>query len=53
MEKQQQLKHSRIGNTKLLLVNCEDILNTARTMLANGDYFFQIQKKNSLNHQLD
>jgi len=40
MEKQHQLKHSRIGNTKLLVVNCEDVLNTAKNMLTNGDYFF-------------
>ena len=44
MEKQHQLKHLRIGNTKLLVVNWEDILNTAKNMLTNGDYFFSEQE---------
>jgi len=40
MEKKNQLQYSRIGNTKLLMVNCNDIINTATDMMSRGDYFF-------------
>ena len=40
MEKQHKLIHSRIGNTKLLMVKCEDIIHIARNMISQGDYFF-------------
>ena len=40
LEKQHMLKHARIGNTKLLSVNCEHIISTARDMISHNNYFF-------------
>jgi hypothetical protein len=40
MDKRSQLIQSRIGNTRLLIVDCKDIMETARNMLSNGDSFF-------------
>ena len=40
LKKLDQLKRKRIGNTKLLVVEANDILAAARTMISNGDSFF-------------
>ena len=40
LDKHNKLTHSRIGNTKLLMVKCEDIIHSAKQMLSEGDYFF-------------
>ncbi len=41
LDKLNQLKRKRIGNTKLLLVNANDILAAASNMISNGDSFFK------------
>ncbi len=40
IEKQKLVHKSRIGNTKLLVVNCKDIIDTARNMMLEGKHFF-------------